>query len=57
MSRCAQFHPAVTSLVPGLVLAGDHTRQRYLSSMQGAIVSGRLAAQAITPASPAHPRV
>lgn len=32
--------------IPGLFLAGDYTRQPYLATMEGAVVSGRLAAQA-----------
>ncbi|GAB3239160.1 15-cis-phytoene desaturase [Glycomyces halotolerans] len=36
--------PPQRTPVPGLFLAGDYTRQRYLSSMEGAVVSGRRAA-------------
>ena len=32
--------------MPGLYLAGDHTRQPYVATMEGAVVSGHLAAQA-----------
>jgi 15-cis-phytoene desaturase len=32
--------------VPGLSLAGDYTRQRWLASMEGAVLSGQLAARA-----------
>ncbi|MCY4359168.1 MAG: FAD-dependent oxidoreductase, partial [Cyanobacteria bacterium MAG APA_bin_95] len=28
-------------------LAGDYTRQRYMASMEGAVLSGKLCAQAI----------
>ena len=39
--------PSQRSPVPRLYLAGDFTKQKYLASMEGAILSGKLAAQAI----------
>lgn len=39
--------PGQRTPVPGLVLAGDYTRQRFLSSMEGAVVSGRAAARIV----------
>lgn len=43
-----QQRPAQATPVPGLTLAGDYTRQPWLASMEGAVVSGRLAAEAVT---------
>jgi 15-cis-phytoene desaturase len=39
--------PPQETPVPGLVLAGDYTRQRLLSSMEGAVISGRRAAAVV----------
>ncbi|HVM34549.1 MAG TPA: FAD-dependent oxidoreductase [Actinomycetota bacterium] len=39
--------PSQPTPVPGLTLAGDYTRQKYLGSMEGAAVSGQLAAEAV----------
>lgn len=39
--------PLQKSPIPRLYLAGDFTKQKYLASMEGAILSGKLAAQAI----------
>lgn len=33
--------------IPGLTLAGDHTQQRFVASMEGAVVSGKRAAEAV----------
>lgn len=38
--------PSQQTPVPGLSLAGDYTRQPYVATMEGAVVSGQLAAQA-----------
>lgn len=40
--------PPQRTPIPGLALAGDYTRQRYLSSMEGAVISGRAAATAVS---------
>ena len=40
--------PRQRTSVPGLALAGDYTKQAYICSMEGAVVSGRLAAEALT---------
>lgn len=40
----AHLRPEQRTPVPGLILAGDYTRQRWLSSMEGAVVSGQRAA-------------
>jgi len=39
--------PLQKSPIPRLYLAGDFTKQKYLASMEGAILSGKLATQAI----------
>jgi 15-cis-phytoene desaturase len=39
--------PPQKTPVPGLFLAGDYTRQEYLQTMEGAVVSGKLAAEAV----------
>jgi len=35
------------SPIEGFYLAGDYTKQKYLASMEGAVLSGKLCAQAI----------
>jgi 15-cis-phytoene desaturase len=40
--------PTQTSPIPNFFLAGSYTLQRYLGSMEGAVLSGKLAAQAIS---------
>ena len=44
---CQKLRPSQTTPVPNFFLAGDYTRQRYLASMEGAVLSGKLCAQAI----------
>lgn len=39
--------PMQSSPVKGFYLAGDYTKQKYLASMEGAVLSGKLCAQAI----------
>lgn len=41
------LRPAQRTPVPGLTLAGDYTKQKYLATMEGAVYSGELAARAI----------
>jgi 15-cis-phytoene desaturase len=41
------LRPPQATPVEGLTLAGDYTRQQYLATMEGAVVSGRLAARAV----------
>jgi 15-cis-phytoene desaturase len=41
------LRPAQRTSIPGLALAGDYTRQSLICSMEGAVVSGRLAAEAL----------
>ncbi len=44
---CQQYRPSQTSPIPNFYLTGDYTMQRYLASMEGAVLSGKLTAQAI----------
>ncbi|KAL6495981.1 hypothetical protein OROGR_030544 [Orobanche gracilis] len=39
--------PLQKSPIKGFYLAGDYTKQKYLASMEGAVLSGKLCAQAI----------
>lgn len=41
------LRPAQATPIPGLALAGDYTHQRFLATMEGAVVSGRRAAAAV----------
>jgi 15-cis-phytoene desaturase len=41
------LRPLQKTPVPGLSLAGDYTRQPFVASMEGAVLSGRLAAEAV----------
>jgi 15-cis-phytoene desaturase len=41
------LRPPQETPIPGLTLAGDYTRQQYIATMEGAVVSGRLAARAV----------
>jgi 15-cis-phytoene desaturase len=41
--------PRQRTAFPGLALAGDYTKQPFICSMEGAVVSGRLAAEAVSP--------
>lgn len=47
---CQALRPDQTSPIANFFLAGDYTMQRYLASMEGAVLSGRLCAEAITAA-------
>jgi 15-cis-phytoene desaturase len=42
-----ELRPRQRTTVPGLALAGDYTKQPFICSMEGAVVSGRLAAEAL----------
>ena len=44
---CEKLRPGQTTPIANFFLAGDYTRQRYLASMEGAVLSGKLCAQAI----------
>lgn len=41
------LRPPQQTPVEGLTLAGDYTRQKYLATMEGAVVSGQRAAEAV----------
>ena len=43
-----QYRPSQTSPIANFYLTGDYTMQRYLASMEGAVLSGKLTAQAIS---------
>jgi 15-cis-phytoene desaturase len=45
--------PCQTTPIANFYLAGDYTRQKYLGSMEGAVLSGKLTAQAIAAQQPA----
>jgi 15-cis-phytoene desaturase len=52
-----QCRPSQTTPITNFYLTGDYTMQRYLASMEGAVLSGKLTAQAIVSAHPdAHSR-
>jgi 15-cis-phytoene desaturase len=44
--------PTQTTPISNFYLTGDYTMQRYLASMEGAVLSGKLTAQAIASAHP-----
>jgi 15-cis-phytoene desaturase len=41
-----KLRPPQDVSIPGLLLAGDYTKQPYLATMEGAVVSGKIAAEA-----------
>ena len=43
-----KFRPSQETPIPNLVLAGCFTSQKYLGSMEGAVLSGKLAAEVIS---------
>lgn len=45
--NCEPCRPSQRSPIEGFYLAGDYTKQKYLASMEGAVLSGKLCAQAI----------
>ncbi len=47
-----QYRPAQVTPLANFYLAGSYTMQRYLGSMEGAVLSGKLTAQAISEALP-----
>ncbi len=50
-----RHRPAQATPIPNFFLCGDYTRQNYLASMEGAVVSGKLAAGRIMEwAAPTH---
>ncbi|MBW4555022.1 MAG: 15-cis-phytoene desaturase [Trichormus sp. ATA11-4-KO1] len=47
-----QYRPSQQTPIANFYLTGDYTMQRYLASMEGAVLSGKLTAQAISEALP-----
>ncbi len=47
-----EFRPSQKTPIANFYLTGDYTMQRYLASMEGAVLSGKLTAQAISEAPP-----
>lgn len=47
-----QYRPSQVTPIANFYLTGDYTMQRYLASMEGAVLSGKLTAQAIASARP-----
>jgi 15-cis-phytoene desaturase len=47
-----QYRPSQTTPIANFFLSGSYTMQRYLGSMEGAVLSGKLTAQAISEAPP-----
>ncbi|KAH1047035.1 hypothetical protein J1N35_037819 [Gossypium stocksii] len=45
--NCEPCRPLQRSPIQGFYLAGDYTKQKYLASMEGAVLSGKLCAQSI----------
>lgn len=45
--RHLRLRPDQETPVPGLSLAGDYTRQRFMASMEGAVISGQRAAESV----------
>lgn len=44
---CEEARPTQASPIPNFFVAGDFSKQKYLASMEGAILSGLLAAEAV----------
>jgi 15-cis-phytoene desaturase len=44
---CQKLRPDQESPIANFFLAGDYTMQRYLASMEGAVLSGKLCAAAV----------
>jgi 15-cis-phytoene desaturase len=44
---CQALRPTQATPIPNFFLAGDYTLQRYLASMEGAVLSGKLCAEAV----------
>eukprot|EP00798_Chlamydomonas_sp_ICE-L_P012847 gene12847-16094_t len=41
------YRPTQRTPIPNFILAGDYTKQKFLASMEGAILSGKLAAEVV----------
>jgi uncharacterized protein with NAD-binding domain and iron-sulfur cluster len=51
---CEPCRPLQRSPIEGFYLAGDYTKQKYLASMEGAVLSGKLCAQSIVQVNALH---
>ncbi len=49
------YRPTQATPIPNFFLAGSYTLQEYLGSMEGAVLSGKLAAQAVASWAQTHP--
>jgi 15-cis-phytoene desaturase len=49
------YKPTQATPIANFYVAGSYTKQMYLGSMEGAVLSGKLAAQAIDHAHPTQP--
>jgi 15-cis-phytoene desaturase len=49
---CQQLRPDQASPIANFFLAGCYTMQRYLASMEGAVLSGKQCAEAISRSAP-----
>lgn len=45
--NCEPCRPLQRSPIEGFYLAGDYTKQKYLASMEGAVLSGKFCSQSI----------
>lgn len=45
--NCEPCRPLQRSPIQGFYLAGDYTKQKYLASMEGAVLSGKFCSQSI----------
>jgi len=52
-----KYRPSQESPIPGFTMAGDWTSQKYLGSMEGAILGGKLAAEVIADRAAGNPTV
>jgi uncharacterized protein with NAD-binding domain and iron-sulfur cluster len=52
--NCEPCRPLQRSPIEGFYLAGDYTKQKYLASMEGAVLSGKLCAQSIVQVNTHH---
>ena len=43
-----KYRPSQTTPIPNFTLAGDYTEQKYLGSMEGAVLAGKLAADVVS---------
>merc|ERR1719235_2301848 len=42
-----KYRPSQETPIPGFTMAGDWTSQKYLGSMEGAVLAGKLAAEVV----------